>query len=170
MTKAMAQFLAVAALIGGAPALSQDDTRQLPELERSLLFPTNADIAEGKVLAVDACGACHSLDGISADPALPHLAGQHVIYLYDELNAYRQGVREDEAMKKAVLFLSDDALQKVSIYYASLAPPVAAARSEISADAQGGSDRDTGDPVQMGKAAAGTCAGCHGADGNSRVP
>ncbi|MFQ6005914.1 MAG: c-type cytochrome [Woeseia sp.] len=169
MKKTIVQLLVAAALMGGAVAWSDDNAQTPPE--RSLLFPTNADIAEGKLLATDACADCHSLDGISADPALPHLAGQHVVYLYDELHAYRRGDREDESMKKAVLFLSEEALQKVSIYYASLAPPVAAARSTTSsAGAQGGSDPAAADPVQLGKAAAAACAGCHGADGNSQVP
>ncbi len=168
--KTIVRVLAVAApiLIGGAVAVS--NAQSLQELERSLLFPSNADIAEGKILATDVCGSCHSLDGISIDPTLPHLAGQHVIYLYDELNAYKQGRREDESMRKAVGFLSDDALLKVSTYYASLTPPRPAARPVTSDGSQPSPDPAANDPVQLGKAAAVACAGCHGDSGNSQVP
>ena len=163
--KIIVRFLTVAVpiLIGSAAAVSD-------ELERSLLFPANTDITEGKTLATDSCGGCHSLDGVSLDPNLPHLAGQHVIYLYDELNAYKQGDREDESMAKAVEFLSDDALRKVSIYYTSLVPPSAASQLTTSADTQSETDAAADDPVKMGEAAAAACAGCHGAGGNSQMP
>lgn len=161
--KTFTRILAAAILMGGAVLVSEGKAQSPGELDRSLLFPSNADIAAGKTLAAEACGDCHSLDGVSTDPALPHLAGQHVIYLYDEMNAYKQGLREDESMKKAVAFLSDDALREVSAYYASLLPPTAAARRTATDAAQP-------DPVKLGEAAAAACAGCHGASGNSKVP
>jgi cytochrome c553 len=165
--KTVVQIPAVTAiLIAGAVAVADATGQSLQELDRSLLFPSNADIAAGMTLATDACGSCHSLDGGSIDPTLPHLAGQHVIYLYNELNAYKQGDRDDESMSKAVEFLSDDAFRKVSIYYASLAPPEPAAPAGTSDDSQSAPN----DPVQLGEAAAAGCAGCHGADGNSLIP
>jgi len=157
-------------LLVGALCVSSAIAQAPQELDRSLLFPPTADISEGMKLAADACGSCHSLDGISTDPALPHLAGQQVIYLYNELNAYKQGDREDESMRKAVEFLSDDALRKVSIYYASLVPPGPAVRPTASAAEQSSSEVAADDPVQSGAAAATGCAGCHGASGNSQMP
>jgi cytochrome c553 len=164
--KAIVRILAITAILITGAVVAPDATAQSPgELDRSLLFPSNADIADGKTLATNACGSCHSLDGVSIDPTLPHLAGQHVIYLYNEMNAYKQGDREDESMSKAVEFLSDDAFRKVSIYYASLVPPGPAAPA-ASPDAS----QPANDPVQLGEAAAAGCAGCHGADGNSQIP
>jgi cytochrome c553 len=170
--KTIVRILAVAAamLIGAAVAVSDENAQSLQELERSLLFPSNADIAEGKTLAAGACGDCHSLDGISSDPTLPHLGSQHVIYLYNELNAYKDGSRDDESMSKAVEFLSDDALRNVSIYYASLMPPSAAVRPTTSDGAQSEPDPAANDPVLLGETAAAACAGCHGAGGNSQIP
>jgi cytochrome c553 len=164
------RILAVAApmLMGGTLAAPDADAQSLQEQERALLFPSNADIAAGKTLATNACGGCHSLDGVSIDQNLPHLAGQHVIYLYNELNAYKKGIRQDESMAKAVEFLSDDAFRKVSIYYSSLVPPGPAPRAADSDDEQ--TEPNANDPVQLGKAAAAACAGCHGADGNSLIP
>jgi cytochrome c553 len=165
--KTILRILAAAAiLMGGGVAVSDENGPSLQALERSLLFPSNADIADGKILAADACGSCHGVDGVSSDSALPHLAGQHVIYLYNELNAYKDGGRDDESMSKAMHFLGEDAMRKVSAYYASLMPPAPAVPSAVPDDLQPGVD----DPVQLGKAAAATCAGCHGASGNSQIP
>ena len=163
-------MVAVPVLMGGTAAVSEEDTQSPQEPERSLLFPSNADIAEGKILATEACGSCHSLDGISIDPTRPHLAAQHVIYLYNELNAYKDGSRDDESMREAVAFLSDNALRKVSIYYSSLVAPIAAVRPTTSDGAQPDPDFAANDPVQLGQAAATACVGCHGADGNSQIP
>ena len=162
--------IVVSILVAGGLAPSATNAQSLQELDRSLLFPSNADIADGEILARDACGACHSLDGVSVDPTLPHLAGQHVIYLYDELNAYKQGDREDESMSKAVEFLSDDAFRKVSTYYASLTPPGPVAPAVTADGAQSAADAAAEDPVQLGEAAAAGCVGCHGASGNSQIP
>jgi cytochrome c553 len=165
--KTISQILIVVATYSmiGTFMVSDANAQSLPELDRSLLFPSNADIAEGASLADDACASCHGLDGVSIDPALPHVAGQHVIYLYDELTAYKEGRRTDESMAKAVQFLSDDALRKVSVYYASLMPPGVVANSDT-----GDGPQASPDPVQLGEAAAAACAGCHGANGNSQIP
>jgi cytochrome c553 len=170
--KTIVRILACAApvLMNAGAGLSDANAQSLQELQRSLLFPSNADIAQGKTLAAQACGSCHSLDGVSVDPTLPHLAGQHVVYLYEELKAYKQGNREDESMRKAVEFLSDDAFRKVSIYYASLVPPGPAASSTKAAGSESSVEPAGNDPVQLGEAAAAACAGCHGKDGNSQIP
>jgi cytochrome c553 len=165
--KTILRILAVAAmLIVGTVAVPDENGLSLQALERSLLFPANADISDGKILAADTCGSCHNVNGISSDPAVPHLAGQHVIYLYNELNAYKDGGREDKSMNKAMHFLSEDAMRKVSAYYASLMPPTPVVRAVPPDDLQPVAD----DPVQLGKVAAATCAGCHGAIGNSQIP
>ena len=69
-----------------------------------------ADIAEGKDVAEASCAVCHGLEGRSATPGIPHIAGQRAAYVYVELNAYKVGRRTNEAMARAVKFLSDDAL------------------------------------------------------------
>ncbi len=151
-------------LIGGAVAASGAAAQSVQELDRSLLFPSNADIADGEKLAAEACGDCHRLNGISINPTFAHLAGQHVIYLYNELLAYQRGDRDDESMSSAVEFLSDEALRKVAVYYASLAPPQPVAPATTAGRPA------ASDPVESGKSAAASCAGCHGENGNSQIP
>lgn len=155
---------------GIAFATAVANAQPLSEADRALLFASNADITEGKILATDACGACHSANGISADPTLPHLAGQHVVYLYENLVAYKKGLRENESMRKAVQFLSDDAIRKVSIYYASLVPPTPSPQAGAPDDRQDQAETAVKDPVELGRAAAAACAGCHGTDGNAQIP
>jgi cytochrome c553 len=146
-------------LSGNASAQPRTTVDSGPELQT--LFATPEDIAQGKALYESACTGCHGANGISELPNVPHLAGQRSAYLYIELKAYQSAARGDNPMNAEVKFLSDDALLKVSAYFASLDPPQAAAPDKTKAEA---------DPVQAGKTAAAACAGCHGDAGVSAIP
>jgi cytochrome c553 len=136
-----------------APAGANDDLRATRA--------TPQDVAEGKKVAETSCARCHGVNGISATKGVPHLAGQRPAYLHLELRAYQMGSRGDNAMHDAVKYLSDDALFKAAVYYASLdpAPPSSAKAGPAKLD-----------PVQAGKAAAAGCSGCHGEIGVSKTP
>ena len=126
------------------------------------LYANVEEVTEGKRLAESSCMGCHGASGISANPDVPHLAGQRPAYLFLELKAYQSGLRGVSAMKNAVNFLNDEALFKVSAYYASLDPvQINSASAAIAAKP---------DPVQAGKAASASCAGCHGDAGVSKMP
>jgi len=167
----IAQSLIVATpiMLSCTAALAQSSISMLPltNEERHALFPLADEIEQGKALAASACARCHGLDGISVDENLPHLAGQRTIYLYRDLLSYQNGTRTDESMRNAVEFLAEDALLKVSAYYANLMPPRSASAPATTAP---DADESAEDPVQAGKAATAGCAGCHGATGNSSVP
>ncbi|HXE48507.1 MAG TPA: c-type cytochrome [Ramlibacter sp.] len=125
-------------------------------------FATPQDIAEGKRVALASCASCHSITGIALAKGTPHIAGQRPAYLYAELRVYQAGRRGDNPMNNVVKFLSDDALVKVSAYYASLdpAPPAPASAKKAS----------KADPAAAGKDAAAGCSGCHGDIGISDTP
>ena len=127
------------------------------------IFVAAPEIAEGKRLAEVSCARCHGINGISNAKGIPHIAAQRAPYLYIQLRDYLQGKRPQSAMTGAVKFLSDDALVKVSAYYASQDPPRPAA-----APAKAAAQKP--DPVQAGRAAAGACAGCHGDTGVTETP
>jgi len=127
------------------------------------IFVSAPEIAEGKRLAEVSCARCHGINGISTAKGIPHIAAQRAPYIYIQMRDYLQGKRPQSAMTGAVKFLSDDALVKVSAYYASQDPPRSAA-----APAKAAAERP--DPVQAGRAAAGACAGCHGDTGVSETP
>lgn len=127
------------------------------------VYATPADIAEGKRLARTACAQCHGLDGVSTAKGVPHIAGQRPGYMLVELRAYQKGVRKETPMNASVKFLSDDALVKVTAYYASLDPAPPSPPS-------GGKASAIMDPVQAGKVLAADCGGCHGDAGVSTTP
>jgi cytochrome c553 len=129
--------------------------------ELQTLNATPEDIAQGKALADASCTGCHGANGISETATVPHLAGQRSAYLFLELKAYQSESRGENLMNGQVKFLSDDALLKVSAYFASLDPPLANAATSANAAT---------DPVQAGKTAAVACAGCHGEFGVSATP
>ena len=122
-----------------------------------------AEVAEGRRVAEATCASCHGKSGVSRAKGMPNIAGQRPAYLYNELLAYKQGVRKDPGMVGAVKFLSDDALVKVAAYYASLDP----AQPDAGRDAKTAPAKD---PLAAGKAAASGCAGCHGEIGISKTP
>ena len=139
------------------PKVNVDDG---PELRT--LYANSEDIAEGRRLAESSCAGCHGANGISESSGVPHLAGQRSAYLYLELKAYQSGARGASAMNNAIRPLSDDALFKTAVYFASLDPPQTNSASSANAAPP--------DPVQAGKTAAASCAGCHGDGGISKTP
>ena len=147
------------AYLGGASAQPRTAVDSGADLQT--LYATPEDIAQGKLLAEQTCAGCHGANGVSQTPAIPHLAGQRSAYLFNELKGIQAGARGETPMNVQVKFLSDDALLKVSAYFASLDPPQAVAANAASAAV---------DPVQAGKTAAAACAGCHGESGVSTTP
>jgi cytochrome c553 len=156
VTAGVAGLLFSGAYFGSASAQPRTAAENGAELQT--LYATPEEIAQGKILAESTCAGCHGAGGISGTPAVPHLAGQRSAYLFLELKAYQSEARGENPMNSQVKFLSDDALSKVSAYFASLDPPQADAINAANAAA---------DPVQAGKTATAACAGCHGESGVS---
>jgi cytochrome c553 len=86
----------------------------------SLAASSHADVAAGKSRAQMACAVCHGQQGLSMQPNVPHLAGQPKIYLVEQLRNYRSGKRHHEVMSVIAKPLSDEDIQNVSDWYASL--------------------------------------------------
>ena len=68
------------------------------------------------------CSACHGPDGVSVNPLWPSLAGQQELYLVNAIKAYRDGVRVDVSMQPFVAELTDQEVEDLAAYYASLSP------------------------------------------------
>lgn len=157
--------VAGATMVGLAPGRAAQPSKAKPAAPDDLraVYATAADVAEGKRVT-DSCSRCHGANGISTTKGVPNVAGQRPAYLYAKLKAYQAGTRGDHAMESAVKFLSDDALVKVSAYYASLEPAQPAATNGAKPPPA------SLDPLAAGKAAAAACAGCHGETGVSKIP
>ncbi len=77
------------------------------------------DAAAGKAKAVT-CSGCHGAKGVSAIPSYPNLAGQKAQYLAAQLRAYKSGERKNGIMKGMTAALSEDDIENLAAYFASL--------------------------------------------------
>ena len=155
-------LLPVVALLS-LPVLAQDNamTAPLNSVERHALDPSSEMLDHGANVANTACASCHGAKGIAAEPGVPHLAGQRMVYLYRVLQGYQGRSRRNDAMNHSVGFLNEEALLAVAAYFASLPPARPATMDEADPD-MGGSDPFAGLHDAMKK-----CVRCHGEDGNA---
>lgn len=103
-----------------------------------------------------ACSACHGDHGITRTPGIPSLVGRDAQYLVAAMKAYANGQRKSTVMRELVSGLSDAELNNMALYFAQQSP--ARAQTPSIGDAA------------AGKAAAASCAACHGAEGVSSNP
>lgn len=109
------------------------------------------DVARGEKLGYT-CLGCHGIEGYrNAYPSyrVPKLGGQKAAYLVAAIQGYRDGTREHSTMHAQAESLSDQDIEDVSAYLATLATDTVAA---------GGSE---GASLE----AAATCTACHGQNG-----
>jgi cytochrome c553 len=115
----------------------------------------NDPVAVGKAVAQQ-CSGCHGDNGVSSMVGTPSLVALDPKYFVTSMAAYKSGARKNDVMKPIAAGLSDIDTNAVALYYALLKP----AKSPNPAK---------GDAA-AGKAAATSCAGCHGDNGNSTSP
>jgi len=128
-----------------------------------VVYATGQDVAEGKRVAETMCVNCHGLNGVSVQKGVPNIAGQRPVYLHLELKVYQSGGRGVNTMANTVKYMNDDAIMKVSAYYASLEPaePIGVSTAKAAPAKP--------DAVSAGKTAAAACGGCHGDTGISKT-
>lgn len=106
------------------------------------------------------CSACHGMEGNSANPMWPNLAGQHAGYLAAQLGAFRDGTRQDPLMSAQALALTDEDVANLAVYFESL--PGAAQAVANPAIVDRGEALYRGGNLETGVAA---CMACHGPTG-----
>lgn len=114
---------------------------------------------EGQTKAVT-CVACHGVNGNSANPLWPNLAGQHPQYILRQLQAFKGGTRQDPLMSPMAMTLSEDDMADLAAYYAKQTP------TGLEADpgkVPQGERLYRGGDMTTGIAA---CTGCHGPTGD----
>jgi len=67
------------------------------------------------------CATCHGPRGISVAPDAPNLAGQPQIYLAAQLQAFRDGRRLHPVMNLIAKGLTDQDIDQLTAWYASIA-------------------------------------------------
>ena len=78
-----------------------------------------ADAKAGQVKA-GMCMTCHGALGLSTIPNAPHLAGQPAIYIEEQLKLYRSGKRSNEVMAVMAKPLTDQDIENLAAWYASI--------------------------------------------------
>lgn len=100
--------------------------RQILTLLSAVALATvaNVSIAGGNAAAGKAktasCAGCHGAKGISMVPMYPNLAGQKEAYLVKQIKNFKEGVRKDPTMNAMTKPLSDEDINNIAAYYASL--------------------------------------------------
>lgn len=89
----------------------------------ALIFTGAAPIlhAEGNINAgkekAASCASCHGEKGNSMVSTFPKLAQQHSSYLYQQLQAFKDGTRKDPMMSAMAMALSDEDMADIAAYY-----------------------------------------------------
>lgn len=173
------RILGVAAALAAASAMAQEaatvtpapETQAAPvaTLEADNTPATWGDAAAGATKAA-ACAACHGLDGNSADPQYPKLAGQHETYIARQLALYKAGERDNAIMLGFASALSAQDMRDIGAYFASqkVLPGVADDSVVASGPNQGRKFYQIGEKLfRAGNPAQGVpaCQACHGPTG-----
>lgn len=112
-------------------------------------------LGDGARLAAS-CDGCHGKNGNGGQRGIPRLTGLAPDYLFAAIQAYQRGERNNETMRMFTRTLSDVAIEKVSLFYATQVPSENKQRGEGNASA--------GEEIST------ACAGCHGEKGISPDP
>jgi cytochrome c553 len=89
-------------------------------------FAAGPSVEKGAQISAQ-CAACHGSDGLSVDTSIPNLAGQHYAYLVEQTNAFKQRSRINPIMNQMVQSLSQEQIEDIAAYYASVPIQVKAA-------------------------------------------
>lgn len=76
-------------------------------------------------LGIPACVNCHGPSGRGNPPSVPPLAGQYANYMVHQLQLWREGVRDNDAMNVMSTIaakMTDEDMRAVSEYYARVLP------------------------------------------------
>ena len=77
------------------------------------------DVKAGRMKA-QMCQACHGMDGLSKTPDAPNIAGQTEQYLVAQLQAFKTGIRKNDAMSVVAPTLSDADIDDLAAYFSAI--------------------------------------------------
>lgn len=106
------------------------------------------------------CAACHGAEGVSVNAEWPNLAGQNARYLYEQLQAWKSGERQNVLMSSQAMGLSDQDMKDLAVYFEDQTmPPRPVADPDVVAM---GERLYRGGDLEAGISA---CIACHGPRG-----
>lgn len=113
-----------------------------------------ANIKDGEAKAQH-CMGCHGSKGVSNNAQFPSLAGQQFVYLVNQLNNFKAGVRKNEIMSGMAASLDDADIQNIAAYFSS--QPIKSAGGDATL-------------AKAGESKTAMCMGCHRADAKGSGP
>ncbi|NWF36878.1 c-type cytochrome [Mariprofundus sp. KV] len=113
------------------------------------MFTTQAAFADAEK-KMQICIGCHGLES-STSPEYPNLAGQNARYIFNQVQNFKNGSRDDFTMTMMVEAISDEDIQKISEAYAKITPAKNKADAKLAAKGK----------VIFEE----VCIACHGASG-----
>jgi len=79
---------------------------------------------------------CHGPSGTGNPPTVPYIAGQYASYMTHQLDLWKRGIRENDAlgvMSSIASKMTEEDMRAVSEYYARVRPPE---RSAVSGEVE----------------------------------
>jgi cytochrome c553 len=86
---------------------------------QTIAAATRGDAVRGLVIA-RRCERCHGIEGFSADPLVPNLAGMDKLTIWKQLNDFQSGKRESRLMQPIAAALSVDDYADLAAYFSML--------------------------------------------------
>ncbi len=150
--------------LGAMASFANIDAAKAAEMAKAT--PTKADMmARGQQIAGAVCVACHGLDGMSAVPANPNIAGMPEQYIAKQLELFKSGARKNDIMQGMAANLNAgaqiDDMKALGMYYFAQKAKVNAVARDSALAARGQKIYRAGIPEMKVPA----CAGCHGGAG-----
>jgi cytochrome c553 len=115
--------------------------------------------AEAGANKAAACMACHGADGNSGNPQWPNIAGQHASYVFEQLQLFKSGERQNPIMMSQAANLSEQDMKDLAVYFAGQTMQIGAASEELA---------ELGEQIYRGGIPSKNvpaCAACHGPAG-----
>lgn len=112
------------------------------------------------------CAACHGVDGNSAAPNFPKLAGQDANYLSKQLADFKSGTRKDPIMSPQAANLNKKDMDDLGAYYAAQKSVPGVANGDAQTLKMAERLYRGGDA----KAGISACMSCHGPSGHGIPP
>jgi cytochrome c553 len=121
------------------------------------------DLKSAEKIVQARCSICHGLEGESASPIFPRLAGQHPAYITKQLADFKSGRRKG-AMNEQAQSLTDTDMKALGAYFGQKKPK-AQTVADPDLGAVGRYIYHKGNPFS----GVASCASCHGPKGEGTV-
>lgn len=92
------------------------------------LADAKADLARAEEIVGGRCFLCHGMEGESASPIFPRLAGQHSEYIAKQLSEFKSGKRKSDTMKPQAEDLTPAEMKALGLFFEAKKPSARPAR------------------------------------------